>query len=157
MNSITIRSANISDCAACQRLGRIPEIQIAPKFYLPLQYYQRVVRGGHIFFVAKINERIVGFIIGEKIVSGILAQYLVVTRSFRGRGIGHRLLTALEGEARKRKAFYLLGYAELNSPAINRLFKGFGYTSSHVTREWSKGLTREQERRRKLTNADNPS
>ena len=139
-----IRTATLKDCSACQRLGRVSEIAIAPNFFLPLQYYQRVVRGKHIFLVAEIKGKVVGFIIGERIVSGILGQYIVVAKPYRKLGIARAMMTELEKRARKLGAYFILSYAQTTSPGINKLFKEFGYGSSHLTREWSKGLNQNQ-------------
>ena len=136
----SIRQARRSDCPACQRLGRVPEIAIAPKWYLPLAYYQAVVRGKHIFLVTFINNKIIGFIIAEKIVAGYLSQYVVVSKTYRHRGIGRALLEAMEKEAQRRGAYFLLAYAVTNNVYIQKLHRQLGWRSSHVTREWTKGL-----------------
>lgn len=140
--NFSVRPAKLPDCPAVQRLGCVPEIAIAPNYYLPLQYYRRVIRGKHIFLVAEVKEKIVGFCIGEKLVSGILGQYIVVAKPYRKHGIARALLEKMEQAAKKRGAYYMLGYAVTDSPGINKLLKEFGYQSSHLTREWSKGLRR---------------
>ena len=66
---VSIRRATLKDCSPCQHLGRVPEIAIGPGWYLPLEYYQKVVRGHHPFFVAEVDMKIVGFAIGERIVA----------------------------------------------------------------------------------------
>lgn len=136
----SIRPATLSDCAACQRLGRVPEIAIAPGWYLPLPYYRRVVRGKHVFLVAEIEKRIVGFVIFERIEAGFLGQYVVVDKKFRRHGIGLALLQAAEIEAKKRGAYFLLGYAVAESRGIQKAFKRLGYRRGQLTYEWMKGL-----------------
>ncbi len=138
----TIRNAKHTDCPACQKLGRVPEIAIAPNYFLPLEYYQAIVRGKNIFLVAEIQKKVVGFVIAEKIQSGFLIQYLMVSKRYQRQGIGRTLLETVEREAKKRWVYFLLAYAELKSPGMNKLHKQLGYHSSHVTREWSKGLTK---------------
>jgi GNAT superfamily N-acetyltransferase len=137
----TIRPAKLADCPACEALGHVPEIAIAPDWFLPLEYYQQVVRGKHIFLVAEVNGQIVGFTIGEKIVAGILGQYIVVEKKYRRHGIGVALIKATENEARKRKAYFVLAYAVAKSAGIQRAFKILGYRRGQLTYEWMKGLT----------------
>lgn len=139
---IFIRPAKLSDCSVCQRLGRVPEIAIAPGWYLPLSYYQLVARGQHIFLVAEVQKKIVGFVIGEKIVAGILGQYVVVHKKYRGHGLGQRLLQEMEQAAKKRRAYFVLGYAVARSPGVQRALKNLGYRRGPLTYEWSKGLTK---------------
>jgi len=142
MNKETIiRPAKLSDCAACQRLGRVPEIAIAPKWYLPLAYYQRIVRGKSIFLVAEVNKKIVGFVIAEKIEAGYLAQYIVVNKKYRQEGIGLGLARAMETEAKKRSAYFLLGYAVVKSLPMQKMLKKLGWHRGQATIEWSKGLS----------------
>lgn len=138
--TFSIRPAKLSDCRACQRLGRVTEIAIAPGWYLPLQYYQRVVRGKHIFLVAEIKKKVVGFVIAEKIEAGFLGQYVVVHKKYRGKGIGVALLRAMEAEAKKHGAYFLLGYAVAKSKNIQRALKRLGFRRGQMTYEWSKGL-----------------
>ncbi len=138
--TFSIRAARLSDCRAVERLGRVPEIAIAPGWYLPLEYYQRVVKGKHIFLIAVMNKQIIGFTIAEKIVAGYLSQYIVVSKKYRSQGIGRTLLEAMESEARRRKAYFLLAYAVTNNPYIQKLHRRLGWQSNHVTREWTKGL-----------------
>lgn len=138
--AFNIRQATLADCPACQRLGRVPEIAIAPGWYLPLPYYRRVVRGKHVFLVAEIEKRIVGFVIFERIEAGFLGQYVVVDKTFRRRGLGSALLRAAEGEAKRRGAYFLLGYAVATSRGIQQTLKRLGYRRGQLTYEWMKGL-----------------
>lgn len=140
-NNIPIRPARISDCVAIEKLGHVPEIAIAPNWYLPLAYYQRIVKNRHhIFLVAEIDHKIVGFTIAERIEAGFLGQYIVVDTKFRKLGIGHNLLSAVETEAKKRKAYFLLTYAVAKSPGIQAALKKSNYHRGQLTYEWSKGL-----------------
>ncbi len=140
--NFTIRLTKLSDCPACQRLGRVPEIAIAPGWYLPLEYYRRVVRSKHIFLVAEMKKKIIGFVIFEKIEAGFLGQYVVVHKKFRHHGIGLALLRAAETEAKKRGAYFLLGYAVAKSQGVQKALKHLGYRRGQLTYEWSKGLSR---------------
>ena len=137
---ISIRPARFSDCVRCQRLGRVPEIAIAPQWYLPLAYYRKVVREKHIFQVAEINRQVVGFVIAEKIVFGYLAQYIVVDKKYRRTGIGRQLLASMEHESKRRRAWFLLGYAVKKSTSIGKLLDEFGYRRGQITQERSKGI-----------------
>lgn len=140
-SNVTIRLAKLSDCTICQRLGRVPELRISNGWYLPLQYYQRVVQGKHHFLVAQINHKIVGFIIGERIVSGVLIQYIVVSKKYRQQGIGKALLQALEKSARHPGVYYIMGYGVVKSRSIQTIMKQLGYHRGQLAYEWSKGLT----------------
>lgn len=148
-SNLTIRPAKLADCAVCQHLGRVPEIAIAANYFLPLAYYQRVVKGKHIFLVAEITQKIVGFVIAEKIEAGFLGQYVVVNKKYRGQGIGLALLKAMEAEAKKRGAYFLLGYAVAKSVGMQKALARLGFRRGQMTYEWSKGLTPVQQRRRR--------
>lgn len=138
--SISIRRARLADCPAVERLGRVPEISIAPGWYLPLEYYQRVIKEHHYFFVAEVKKVIVGFAIAEKIVAGVLGQYTVVQKSYRRHGIGIKLMRAIERQARTDGAYFMLGYAVAKSTGMQKALKHLGWRRSHLTYEWSKGL-----------------
>ena len=137
---VVIRPAQQSDCVACQRLGRVPEIAIAPGWYLPLRYYQRLVGRKNIFLVAEVNRKVIGFVIAEKIEAGFLGQYLVVSNTYRRQGIGLKLLAAIEPIAKKRGAYFLLGYAVAKSKGMQAALKRLGYHRGQLTYEWGKGL-----------------
>lgn len=139
--NLIVRPARLSDCRACQRLGRVLEIAIAPGWYLPLEYYQQIIRHRQIFQVAVIKNKIMGFVIGESIVAGVLIQYIVVAKSYRRQGISQKLLRVLENIARQRGAYFLLSYGVVKSPGIQRSFAKLGYRRGQLAQEWMKGLT----------------
>ena len=138
---VRIRAARLADCTTCQKLGRVPEISIAPGWYLPVQYYQSVVRGRHIFLVAETDHRLVGFLIAEKIVAGFLLQYIVVDKSWRKHGVATGLMTQLDIAARKKGAYFLMTYSVLKSQGMAPLLRKYKYRPGQITREWSKGLS----------------
>lgn len=86
------------------------------------------------------NKKLVGFVIAEKIIAGFLGQYIVVNKKYRKHGIGMALLQAMEKEAHRRGAYFLLGYAMAKSVGMQKVLKKLGYHRGQLTYEWSKGL-----------------
>ena len=59
---------------------------------------------------------------------------------FSVRPLTPKLLAAIEPIAKKRGAYFLLGYAVAKSTGMQKALKHLGYHRGQMTVEWSKGL-----------------
>jgi ribosomal protein S18 acetylase RimI-like enzyme len=91
-----------------------------------------------VVLIAESDERVVGMVSMQSLVStaigeGVgLIEDMIVTQSYRGKGIGSRLLEALIAESAKKKYGRLaLGADNRNNGAI-AFYQKYGFTISHM-------------------------
>lgn len=88
--------------------------------------------------VAETDERVVGMVSMQSLVSTAIGENvgliedMIVTRAYRGKGIGSSLLEALIAESTKKKYGRLaLGADNRNSGAL-AFYQKYGFTTSHM-------------------------
>lgn len=88
--------------------------------------------------VAKINNKVIGMVTMQPIISTATGGYvgliedMIVTTSYRGRGVGRLLLTSLITESVKLGYTRLsLGADKRNQPALD-FYKRFGFETSNM-------------------------
>ena len=95
-----IRDALKKDLPECERIIQIPELKFCNNGY-PNNYFLHNYLEKDYFLVAEENNKIIGFILGEKLKSDyIIIWYLAVDKNHRGNGIGSRLLDEYEKRAK---------------------------------------------------------
>lgn len=141
MSAILFRRARLSDCADCEKLGRVKELQIADgKTFLPLWYYREFVKRKELFMVAVDQKKIIGFAIGEGITGrGLLAQYFVIDRKYKRQGLGTKFWRVFVATARRAGYKWILGYAVRRSP-IGKILKRSGAYFGNATQEFGMNL-----------------
>lgn len=137
---IKIRPAKIEDCKSCHELSKVPELRTPHKDEPPLYWFQNIVKEKQILLVAEENKKIIGFIMGERIVCDWTALHLLaVNPYYRSKGIGRKLIEAYEKECRKRKLHGILTYVHSNIQTIN-FFKRNKYSLGSTVIEAIKEL-----------------
>ena len=90
-----------------------------------------IKKGDEYIFTAKnIEGKIVGFLVSQKLVGGVAeCDWLIVSRGFRGQGIGHRLMSFWERWVKKMKGHMLALFSDRKLIKYYRKlgFKEYGY------------------------------
>lgn len=107
-----IRKATGKDIAACAALSNIPEFTFLQDASLEdaCAYLQEFLDYG-ILLVAEEDGQVLGFITGEFMLGKVVwVDAFTVKETYRGRGIGRKLLEALRAHAKERgaKSMYLM-------------------------------------------------
>lgn len=116
-----IRKAALEDCESCFKLAKTPEFKYPDGSFPRLEWIKAFVKENQIFFVAEENNKITGFIMGERVTGNLALIHLIaVDKNNQNKGIGKLLLNSFEQEAKKRKVIvvFLYGYAK-NEKSIN--------------------------------------
>jgi len=109
---VVIRLARIEDCKACSKLSEIKELAIADGTYISENYFKSNVDDDEMFFVAELDSKIVGYILGEPM-KGNMAylSLLAVDTKIRGKGIGKKLIAKFEEQCKTKGLNEVLFYA----------------------------------------------
>jgi len=93
---IKILKAKIEDIEVCVKLAKTKELQYAPGLFPSEKELKSGARHG-LFYVAKVEDKIVGFVLGYILSrqSGYI-DLLVVEEKYRGQGIGTKLLSKIK-------------------------------------------------------------
>lgn len=141
-DNITISKAQLYDLKPmAELLSELFLIEDDYQFNETLHYQALTLlfhhKNSHLF-VAKTNNRIIGMVTMQPIISTAMGGYvgliedMIVTTSYRGRGIGRLLLTSLINESVKLGYTRLsLGADKRNQPAID-FYKKFGFEISNM-------------------------
>lgn len=103
-----IRTAKKNDLIECEKISKVSELLLNSKTYPDRKYLIEFL--GPLFIIAEEDNKIAGYILGEKEKAKILSlNLLVVDRKKRGKGLGKLLLNEFLKRAKK------LGFKELYS------------------------------------------
>jgi ribosomal protein S18 acetylase RimI-like enzyme len=139
---MNIRRATYNDIPAMANLLR-ELFSIEDDFTIDLEKHSLGLKllldtHGAIVLVAQEEESVIGMATIQKLVSTAMGEYVgliedvVVSESYRGRGIGKRLLEALIAESEKAGLKRLaLGADHRNHNAI-AFYQKYGFTTSHM-------------------------
>ena len=98
-----IRKATIKDLKECEKISQIPELDLDYYGNRPSVKYLRQFLD-QIFLVATEENKVVGYIMGEKNkYKFIFINLIAVDKKYRGKGAGKLLLKEFEKNAKKMK------------------------------------------------------
>ncbi|GEM_PF-2667990 len=140
-SQITIRRARNSDLPEIFQLAEARELAPPNKPLAERIWIRDHLRAKQILLVAVNKKDIIGFSMGEKLVSQVVIHHLlIVHHRWRRQGVATKLLQSLEREAKRRRASCILGYGVVSSKGIHRLLKKHHYQAGSLVREYQKFL-----------------
>ncbi len=114
---VNIRLARIDDCLICSELSKIEELMIANGSYVSEDYFKNFVDSDELFFVAEIDNNIVGYILGEPIKGNLAFLGLfTVEIKHRKKGIGKNLINTFSKKCKSKGLLEIIFYA----PSFNK-------------------------------------
>ena len=138
---VIIRNATLKDCEACFELSKIPELLMAVKEPLPLDYFRDIVQEGSIFVVAENNGEIVGYSAADILPGKVAIWWLLsVNPSYQNQGIGKKLVKKIEEECARRRIKYIVGLAPKSNSRTLDFHRKNGYVIGQDMVEVSKIL-----------------
>lgn len=136
-----IRKAKLEDCNSVYEISKIPELLTATGEECPVWYFESFVKEKQIFFIAEEKNKIIGYILGERITGNIcIAHLMAVIPSYQNKGIGKKLLKSLEKECKKRKLTWVVLYGYENNPKTISFLVKNKYNKGALTREFNKKI-----------------
>ena len=125
-----VQPADVGEILTLQRAAYVTEAQLYSDASLPplIQTYEELAAelGSDLALKATMGHRIVGSVRARREGSVLHIGRLMVAPDLQGRGIGTRLLTAVEREAAGRVDRYMLFTGQLSHANI-RLYERHGY------------------------------
>ncbi|MDR2901814.1 MAG: GNAT family N-acetyltransferase [Lactobacillales bacterium] len=119
MLEIITRKAKMSDIPEVMKLLKTTDFIDQETSYNNPQYFERSVQDG-IFFVAEVDHKILGMIMGELLIcDGSVIWYFVVQEDMRGQGIGKKLLAAFESDSKAKGAKWIFGSGDIKWETMN--------------------------------------
>lgn len=138
---VKIRRAELKDVSNCLELSKTPELLNPDKTPSHKWWIEAFVKEKQIFFIAENNNKIVGFIMGERTTGNIaIFHSLIVKETYRNKGIGTKLMRSAEKECKKRKLKAIMLYGYANNKKAPSFFKKKGYIKGALTYEFIKFL-----------------
>lgn len=136
---IKIRKATVRDCLAVRRIAKTPELANPGGETPGIAWFKSLTKNRGVFLVATLKNKIVGFILGEKLQDkGAMIWLIGVKKNMRGKGIGHTLLNAFEATCNKQKRSFFCAYGYAKNPVILKLLKKHGFTQGELYYEFLK-------------------
>lgn len=103
MKDLKILKAKSEDINDCVRLAETKELEYGPGLFPKEKELKSGAKRG-IFYVAKINDKTIGFVLGYILSrQSAYIDLLVVEKNFRGQGIGTKLLNKIKKKMRKEE------------------------------------------------------
>ncbi|MEM3585995.1 MAG: ribosomal protein S18-alanine N-acetyltransferase [Candidatus Jordarchaeaceae archaeon] len=134
-NEVVIGKAELKDLDILYEIEKesFPDNSFPKSF---LKYL--IIRPNSVFLNAKINDEIVGFIVGILQQTQSIARIysLDVKPEFRRRKIASKLIQTLEGEFKRRGVKLSILEVEVNNTAALNLYKKFGYKMRGVIKDY---------------------
>ena len=119
--------AKAGDCRRCAELSRTEELKVNDE-YIPEDYFHHFIDKDRMFFVAEDSGVVVGFVLGEPM-KGNLANLglLSVDPSYRGKGIGTKLVDAFRDRCEEMGLKYRLVYARADCADTVNFYSKAGF------------------------------
>lgn len=130
--------ADAGQILTVQRAAFVTEAQLyGDPFILPLveslDQVRAVLAGAAVVFVARLGPRVVGAVQGRFHEQTCVVGRLAVAPDLQGRGIGTRLMRAIEDVAAERAGTLALSTGHLSDGNL-RLYRRLGYAETHRER-----------------------
>jgi ribosomal protein S18 acetylase RimI-like enzyme len=111
-----ITKASVKDFKQCEKLVKVPEIELPDGTYPTRVYFKEMLEKKQIFLVVKKGDEVMGLLTGHVLAcSSSFLDVLAVSPKHRGKGIGHALVSEYKKMLRKKKVNYIFLFAtELN-------------------------------------------
>ena len=124
----------------CYKLCKIREILDLGGKPPKKWWIKSFIKEKQIFLVAKKDDKIIGFILGERTTGNIAILHLcVVKKEYRNKGVGQELLRKAEKECKKRKLKVIMIYGYKNKK-IKHILKKLKYDIGNIYYEFQKWL-----------------
>lgn len=137
---IFIRPATVKDLPTVFRIAQAKELKAANHQFAERWWIRDFLKSKQPFFVATINQQIVGFTLGECATGKVAIRHLTaVEKKFRRLGIGQKLVQAFEQECRRRGMTCILLYVS-GGRHWERVMEKNGYARGSIVREYQKFL-----------------
>ena len=128
-----IRKAELKDAVECERLSNISEFKMPNGDVPDADSFKKSI--DKIFFVAEDNNKVIGLILGYKLIDDfVYLDLFTVDSNYRGKNIGQKLLFRFRDELKKQfvKQYFLIAPTHnektLNFYRKNGLTEGKQYT-----------------------------
>ncbi len=120
--AIKVRLGAAGDCETCAQLSRIDELDNPGADHVPAEFFEAHIDDDEMFFVAEVDGRVVGFVVGQPMKGDwAYITLLAVDPRTRGQGVGRLLVDAIL----KRCEDLRFGYVTLFAPKFNKKTLGF--------------------------------
>ncbi|RJO59389.1 N-acetyltransferase [Candidatus Parcubacteria bacterium] len=136
---LKIRKAKLSDCPAVHRLAKTPGLTNPGGKAPNINWLKLLTKNRGIFLVASLNHKIVGFILGEKLIGiAVMVWLMAVEKNLRGQGIGRALVKAFEKTCLQQGRNLFVAYAYAKNPVIIKMLKKYGFNQGNLFYEFLK-------------------
>lgn len=139
--AVIIRPAVKSDLVSVYTIAQADELRAPNHQFAERWWIRDFLQAKQPFFVAVMDKRVVGFILGECATGKVaIAHLMSVAPRYRKHGIGLLLGRAFERECRKRNMTCILLYASNHDLFFQRALTTHGYARGSLVREYQKFL-----------------
>lgn len=137
---MNIAGATENDLNSCEELSKIKEFEFPSGGTPTVDFFKRYI-DPTFFLVARKNDEVVGFILGEELKNKVaMVWYLTVKDSFRGKGIGSNLVLEFEKRSKEKGIEWLILYAPTFTENSVNFYKKHGFNRGKSFYEMNKLL-----------------
>lgn len=138
-----IRKANLNDVYSINEICQSTKALISTtddNNYI--SWLSQHVISDSLLYVYEIDNKIVGFILGEKMIGhGLMVWMTGVYEEFNNKGIGVRLYNYLENAAKNIGIKWLIIYGYMDNDVVHKILVNKGYnTNNNIYKEYFKFL-----------------
>ena len=134
--SFLVTRATRADIPACIRLNQTS----MPENYLPMFWTTHYNQFGDMFFVAKVDGELIGYVMcREEVVNGIrtgLVVSIAVDSRYRKLGVGQELMKNAHYAMRERRMKVAALQVRQSNVSAIALYQGMGYANSHTIHDY---------------------
>lgn len=128
-----IREANIEDLYIindiCQSTQALKSVNDDNNY---ISWLSKHIESNSLFYVYETNNKIIGFILGEKMIgNGLLIWMSGVYEEYINKGIGVRLYNHIEKIAKESGLKWLIVYGYLDNDIVHKILMKKGYNTNH--------------------------
>ncbi|MFA6526224.1 MAG: N-acetyltransferase [Candidatus Buchananbacteria bacterium] len=136
-----ITTATKKDISDCIKLAKIRELKLTQGGYLDQEIFETLLKND-LFMVAKENESVIGFILGEpmRVSRGVMMWFFAVDGKRRSQGIGNQLIKEFEKRCKKLKRQWIILYAPSFNKKTLAFYKKHNYDAGIKLVEYFKWL-----------------